>query len=142
MSSETTTTKDAEIVYVQTGPVPILTISDLLNISEVIKSNEQQDIAQLNVLKNIDEQDIRSKIVTWGAQGFPNTYTIYSFQFHRSECCSDGIVRDNVMDYYNFLFPNQSLSDLLSSLELRLPGMRLTYSYTDDYRICVHISKV
>jgi len=136
-----TTTSYIESMDTSTGPIPILTLSDLLNVTEVIKSNEQQDIDQLSVLKNINEQDLRSKIVIWAARGFPDAHVIYSFQLHLSETCSDGVSRRNVIDYYTFLFPNQPLTSLLSEVEARLPGMRLTYSYTDNFAICVHISK-
>lgn len=140
--SDVTTTPDTTLVYAPPEPVPILTIQDLLTLSEVIKSNEETDTKQLRILKNIDEQDVRNKVITWAASGFPDAWTLYSFQCHKSERCSDGIVRKDVLDYYTFLFPDESLTEILASLQQRLPGMQLTYSYTSEFTISIHISKV
>lgn len=123
-------------------PAPILSLADLVGIVDVIIANEQADKNQMNVLKNIDEVDIRRRVVEWAALGFPDAFVLYSFQFHKSERCSDGIVRNNVLDYYNFLFPTEPITTILATVQQRLPGMKLTYSYTDNFTICVHISKL
>jgi hypothetical protein len=123
------------------GPVPILSLSDLMNIVDVIQANETEDKALISSLKTIDEFDVRNRIVTWAASGFPDAHVLFSFQLHKSERCSDGIVRNDVLDYYTFLCPDDPLPVVLSALEARLPGMKLTYSYTENFLICVHISK-
>ena len=122
-------------------PLPIVSYSDLLNMANVIHFNEEQDKIQLNVLKTMDEIDVRNRVVIWATSGFPDSYVLYAFQLCRSERCSDGVVRNDVLDYYTFLFPEHPLSTLLSVLQHRLPDMTLSYSYTDTYKICIHISK-
>lgn len=122
-------------------PTPIISISDLLNTIDIIKSKEAEDKTRLTTLFNVNEADLRNRLILWGTTGFPSMYTLYSFQLHRSETCSDGIARRDGIEYYNFLFPETPLQNVLMNIEQRLPGMTLTYSYTADFLLCVHISK-
>lgn len=123
-------------------PNPIISFSELVNTTDIIRSSENTDKAALETLINVNETDLRDRLVLWGVSGFSDAHILYSFQLNKLDICSDGKVRNDAMDYYNFLFPETRLTTVLSNLEQRLPGMKLSYSYTNNFTISIHISKL
>lgn len=123
------------------GPQPILSLSDLVGMMDVIKNRENTDRQKLEAITTVDETDLRNRLISWGASGFISAYALYTIQMDRLEKCSDGVVRDDVIDYVQYLCPNTTLANMLNDLEVRLPGMALSYSYTNDFILRIHVSQ-
>jgi hypothetical protein len=130
-----------KISPVSNTPISIITINDILNTLNVIVSNETADKQHIQSLIDIDEVDLRKRLVDWGIAGFPVGHVIYSLQFTRLENCSDGVVRNDLLDYIQFLFPETSIAIILGNIESKLPGMTLSYSYTNDLILRIHVSR-
>jgi hypothetical protein len=122
-------------------PAPILSLSDIVNTLNVVVAQETADKSLLDTLVAVNESDVRDRLVRWGAVGFPATHVLYSLQFNRPERCSDGVIRNDVMDYLHFLQPDVSIAMVLTALETRLPGMSLSYSYSNDFVLRIHVSR-
>lgn len=123
------------------GPQPILSLSELVSMMDVIKNRENIDKQKLESITTVDEIDLRNRLISWGASGFTSAYALYTIQLDRLEKCSDGVVRDDVIDYVRYLCPNTTLANMLNDLEVRLPGMALSYSYTNDFILRIHVSQ-
>jgi hypothetical protein len=122
-------------------PQSIISISDILNAIDVIQSQENIDKGLVETLITVNETDLRNRLIAWGMSGFLSGYVLYSLQFGRLEKCSDGITRNDLVDYISFLFPNTTLATILQTIESKLPGMTLSYSYTNDFILRVHVSQ-
>lgn len=123
-------------------PSPIISLNDLMNAVDVIKSKEEEDKHKIqSTIVNVDEPELKNRLISWGIAGFPSTHVLYSIQLSKHGKCSDGIIRDSVLEYYNFLVPEIDISTTLNRIQDRLPGMILSYSYTDAFLLQVHISK-
>lgn len=121
--------------------MPIISFSELTNIIDVIRSREQEDKLKLVNLENVNEDTIRENLKKWAMSQFEDNHTFYVIQFSILDTCSDGVVRNNVFEYMTYLNPGFSLPGTLANLEQRLPGMRLSYSYTSNLTLYIHVSK-
>ena len=119
----------------------IITLNDLLGSVEAIQSKENADRALLQSFLDMTDVEIRNKLLTWAGAGFPDNFVFYSIQLNTLEKCSDGIARSDIITYIQYLNPQLSLVDVLKSLETRLPGMTLSYSYTLGFLLEIHVSK-
>ena len=134
-------TKNASDIPPPTESVSIISLTDLMNTLDVIKSKEQEDRDKVKtIIVNISDAGLRERLITWGALGFPDAYELFSVQLSKHRC-SDGVFRNNLVDYYSFLFPDTTLQDLVSKVQARLSEMTLSYSYTDDYLLKIHVQK-
>lgn len=122
-------------------PSQIISLSDIVNTIDIIKTRENDDRTLIKTITQINEEDLRNRLVGWGAAGFPDTHKLYTLQFNRLEKCSDGVIRNDVLQYFQYLEPEVSIVNTLNTLEARLPGMALSYSYTNDFIIHVHVSR-
>lgn len=139
---ETTAVEAAKTLPVEEPVVqPILSLSDLVAAVEVIQSRENADRLLIQTLTTIDENDLRARLITWATLGFPNVYALYSLQLNRMEKCSDGIVRNDLLDYVQYLDSTLSITDTLAKLEAKLPGMSLSYSYGTDFTLRIHVTR-
>lgn len=116
----------------------IISIQELETTIEALQSYETADRA---LLQPIDDTELRGKLLQWAASGFPRGYVLYSRHFRRLDKCSDGISRADLVDYISYLDPSFSIAVFLQQLETRLPGMSLSYSYTSDFSLQIHVSK-
>lgn len=135
MDSDSTT-----IGPVSTGPIPIVSLDELLQTTEALTSVEESDRNKLRSLLDIDQVVLRSRLLAWASGGFPDQYVIYTIQLSQSTSCSDGVTRD-IVAYMTFLLPDFSLVGAVSTLESKLPGMGLSYSYTASKCLSIHVSK-
>lgn len=119
----------------------IITLTDLLGSVEAIQSKENADRALLQSFLDMTDDEIRNKLLTWAGVGFPDNFVFHSIQLNTLEKCSDGIARSDIITYIQYLNPQLSLVDFLKSLETRLPGMTLSYSYTQSFLLQIHVSK-
>lgn len=126
---------------ISTEPIPLMSLEELLQTSEALKSLEQGDKNKLQSFLNIDQVLIRSRLLTWASLGFPPLYVIYTIQLSNHAICSDGVSRD-LLSYMAFLLPEFSLAAAVSDLQSKLPGMSLSYSYTLSNCISIHVSKL
>ena len=122
-------------------PPIIMSLSDLLSTLDVIASHEASDIQLIQTLTTVNETDLRNRLIAWGMRGFPSGYVLYSLQFSHLERCSDGVVRNDVLEYFNFLSPTTTIAGVLSDIESKLPGMSLSYSYTNDFVVSIHVTR-
>lgn len=131
----------AQLATPPTQPQSIFSISDILIALDVIQSQENKDRDVLGSLVNVNETDLKARLIAWGMSGFPTGYVLYSLQFGRVEKCSDGIVRNDVVDYISFLLPETTIATILQNIESKLTGMSLSYSYTNDFIVRIHVSQ-
>lgn len=129
-------TDNKEVVVPQI-PV-IVTLNDLIQTKEAIAAAEERDRTQLTSLVNVDEIQLREKLYSWAASDFATSYVLYEIQL--SSKSSDGVNR-TCMEYITYLGTAFDPVGTLSTLQQRLPGMSLSYSYTTDYKFRVHVSK-
>lgn len=120
-------------------PLTIVSLNELLQTREATMSFEQKDRDALATLTTIDEAHLRSNLLVWVGGGVPDNFKLYTIQLVAPPVCSDGASRD-ILSYISYIVPGFSIVQILSDLEARLPGMRLTYSYTRT-TLCVHVSK-
>lgn len=120
---------------------PVISLTELLNAVQVIESRETEDKRLIESLSTIDETDLRNRLISWATSGFPDLHILYSIQLSQLEQCSDGVVRNNVLDYFQYLSPTVSISDIVMLLQTKLQGMDLSYSYTNDFTVRVHVSR-
>ncbi len=132
---------EASPVVIDYTPPPIITFLDIVNTLDVIRSQEDVDRTMLNTLIVVDEVDLRNRLVLWGTAGFPTAHVLYTLQFNHLEKCSDGIVRNDIINYIHYLYPSMTIVNLLTMIEPRLPGMALSYSYTNDFILRIHVSR-
>jgi hypothetical protein len=116
----------------------IISLDELLQTREAIVSSEANDRTKLLTLVNIDETELRNKLLVWATSGFLPNYILYEIQL--GSRCSDGVNR-NCMEYITYLGTTFEPVSSLNILQQRLPGMTLSYSYTHDFTFRVHVSK-
>lgn len=119
-------------------PTSIISFDDLLQTREATIASEAKDMKQLLRLVDVDEEELRTKLLVWASSGFINKYVLYELQL--GSTCSDGVSR-NCMEYIAYLGTAFEPVTSLNGLQQRLPGMSLTYSYTSDFKFRVHVSK-
>lgn len=129
---------DDKAVILPQKPAIVVSLDDLMQTKEAISAAEEKDRSQLLTLVNVDETQLRSKLYSWAASDFANSYVLYEIQL--SSKCSDGVQR-GCMEYITYLGTSFDPVATLNILQERLPGMVLSYSYTNDYKFRVHVSK-
>jgi hypothetical protein len=122
-------------------PPPIISFSELANAVDVIRSREDEDRAKITQIETLSSDIIRERVTKWAMAQFPENYPLHTAQFNTLSTCSDGVARGDIFDYMQFLNPTFSLVRTLHAIEQRLPGMKLTYSYTHTLMLYIHVSK-
>lgn len=115
---------------------PIVSLDDLIQTKEAIAASEERDKALLRTLVNVNESQLRGLLFTWASTNFTDNYILYEFQLDSR--CLDGVIR-NCIDYITYLGFDPVTA--LESIQQRLPGMSLSYSYTNDFKFRVHVTK-
>lgn len=120
---------------------PIISLEEIMSVYDVRVSQENVARSKLQCLIDIDETDLKNRLIQWGASQFSDNYILYAIKLDIPDTCSDNVKRTDMVAYIDFLLPSFSIIDTLSALEERLSGMKLTYSYSTDFTLNVHISK-
>lgn len=128
-------------VYVPPPPEPpyIMTLEQLVASQEALVSKETADLALVTTFVNPDPAMVRTRLLQWASLGFPNIFVLLSVDLTPPSVCLDGVARSR-FEYIQYL-TSTSLSDHVRALELKLPGMSLSYS-TPGSTVCIHVSKV
>lgn len=103
----------------------VISMNDLLTHKEYMFGVDQRNKALFN---NINYALLKQNLITWSSAGFPDSTCIYSFsvEMPNENMCSDGIVRD-CWDYIPFVL-GMTIGHFIAGIQLRLSGIRLTYS--------------
>lgn len=136
MSSQLATDKP-----IPTETLPIISVDELLQTVEAIESKENADRVTLDQLFSVNEITLKENLKTWASKGFPTNHVLFELQLNKLEKCIDGEKRD-LFQYIQYLRPSDNIATTLSILQDRLPGMSLSYSYTDDFKFHVRVSRL
>lgn len=135
------TSKEASDMPPPTEPPLIISLEELMQTVEAVQSKENVDKHTLTLFFQTNEIELKDALKVWAAKGFPNNYIVFEIQLHKLEKCIDGQTRE-IMEYIQYLCPDDTIYATLSKLQSRLPGMALSYSYTTDFQFCVHVSRL
>jgi hypothetical protein len=130
---------DTEYVPPPPEPSYIMTLEQLVASQEALVSKESADRALVANFVNPDSAAVRTRLLQWASAGFPNIFVLLSIDLTPPSVCLDGTARSG-FQYIEYL-TGTSLSDHVRALELKLPGMSLSYS-TPRNTICIHVTKV
>jgi hypothetical protein len=136
---DTTKTDDSFVPVPQ--QVVLVSLDEIANAVSVVKSHEESDKQKLTEFIRVPDETIRSRLIQWGMEGFANGYIFYTIQMSVLPKCSDGLRRDDIFEYIEYLMPGFSLVSAIRELEFKLPGMTLSYSYTDTKCLQIHVTK-
>ena len=108
-------------------PAPIATLEELLASQEAAVHKEADDKSALAPLLTDPRGAFRVPLFQWAAANFPNAYVLASYDLTPPTVCSDGVIR-NAYDYTEWCL-GCSMADLIASLQSRVTGMLLSYSF-------------
>ena len=107
------------------APAPI-SLADIVNAVEVLRQKEAADKAALDSIGNASFESLRSKLVAWASQGFPNAYPLMEVAVTPPEQCSDGVVR-TLTDYIVFC-SGKTISEHVALLQAKLTDMTVSFA--------------
>lgn len=119
-------------------PEPPVAIEDLLNDVTLLLQKESSDRATVGSLSSLSAGTLRSMLVSWAAQGFPNAYALLDLSIQPPSKCSDGVTRD-LGDYITFV-SGKSLAEHMEVLQTRMSGITPSYVWTGQ-SILIVVSK-
>lgn len=117
----------------------IISLQDISNSIEVLQAEEQKYNIQFNAISNLSYQSLRTNLIQWAVQGYPNCYTIYEVPIILPELCSDGIHR-NLENFITYC-AGKTLVELVSELQSKMKDIQVGFSFTGA-SIVIHVSKV
>lgn len=143
MNTDAVSIDDLIPAIVENTP-PIVTdavsMDDLMNDHSVILQREANMSANLtDKLINVGAASLKPKLLEWASLNFPAIFVLISVPVDLPDVCSDGVSR-SIQPFLEFCL-GMKLSDVLVSLSKKLPGMGVSYSYTNSY-VFIHVSKV
>jgi hypothetical protein len=127
-----------EPVPVEPVPEAPVAIEDLLNDVFVIQQKEASDKSILEGINGLTAGTLRSMLVSWAAQGFPNAYPLLDLTIQPPSKCSDGVTR-SLADYITFV-SGKSLGEHVAVLQSRMTGITASYAWTGQ-TILIVVSK-
>jgi hypothetical protein len=121
----------------------VLTLTQLLSSHDVVVQQEVEDREKVIILGSItltspEFATMKTSLLQWASRGCPEVFPVYSISFNAPETCADGAVR-SFIDYVQYLLP-RPLVTYVSAVNALLPGMQLTYSYTET-TLTINVSK-
>jgi hypothetical protein len=108
-------------------PPPIATLEELLASQEAAVHKEADDKSKLTPLRVDPRGTLRVPLFQWAAANFPNAYVLLSYDLTPPAVCSDGVIR-NAYAYTEWCL-GCSMADLIATLQSRITGMVLSYSF-------------
>ena len=119
-------------------PPPIATLEELLASQEAAVHKEADDRSLLTPLLTDPRGALRLPLFQWAAANFSNAYVLLSYDLTPPAVCSDGVIR-NAYDYTEWCL-GCSMADLISTLQSRVTGMVLSYSFAGT-TFRVHVTR-
>jgi hypothetical protein len=119
-------------------PPPIATLEELLASQEAAVHKEADDRSLLTPLRTDPRGALRVPLFQWAAANFPNSYVLLTFDLTPPAVCSDGVIR-NAYDYTEWCL-GCSMADLISTLQSRITGMVLSYSFANG-ALRIHVTR-
>jgi hypothetical protein len=117
-----------------------VSMDDLMNDRSVILQRESTMTANLtDKLINVGAASLKPKLLEWASLNFPAIFVLISVPVDLPDVCSDGVSR-SIHPFLEFCL-GMKLSDVVASISKKLPGMEVSYSYTNSY-VFIHVSKV
>lgn len=118
--------------------VPTISLTDILNATEVVTQREAADKTALDGISTITFETLRASLVRWAGAGFPNAYTVYEVPISPPETCSDGAKR-SLADYIVYV-SGKTIQDHVAALQERVVDMAVSFAYTGS-SIVIIVSK-
>jgi hypothetical protein len=123
----------------ETSGNTIISIDDLPNHAKQLQiQQEQYDKRTFLPIIQPLPQVIRKTVVDWSMKGYPADYPLITISVRPLTICSDGVER-NLTDYFEFCM-KRALSECVTELQSRLPGMTLSTVVTDT-TIIINVSR-
>jgi len=111
-------------------------MDDIVNDHAVILQRESDTTTLLNnSLVNVDPLEMKPKLLEWATTRFTSPFPVLSLSIDVPNVCSDGVVR-SMLAYVEFCM-TRSISDILSDLSAKFPGMSFGYQIQDTTLIIV-----
>lgn len=123
---------------IEVPPPPPISLSDILNDTQVLQRKEVADKAILESIGQISYEELRKKLVEWALRGFPNVYPINEVAVSAPPVCSDGEVR-TLQDYILYC-SGKTLQQHIEVLQQRVADITVSFSYT-GFSIQIVVSK-
>jgi hypothetical protein len=127
----------APIAIVPTPPPPI-TLADILAATEVITQKEAQDKSALESIGTVSFDALRTTLIQWAKNGFPNASPLYAVAVTPPDTCSDGVKR-TLSEYVTFV-TGKTMAELIAPLQARCPEFVVSFATTGP-EILVVVSK-
>jgi len=108
-----------------TAEPPRILLTDLLTDLSVLHQQETADRASFCAVTSPDLSSIRTKLITWLANGKQGNCTIITIPFAVPNMCSDGVAR-NFFEYVEFISGTPLVAHL-QSIQAILPDFEVGY---------------
>jgi len=124
-----------------TAEPPRILLSDLMTDLSVLQQQEATDRASFRAVTSPDFREIRTKLISWLANGKQGNCTLIHIPFAVPNVCSDGVSR-NFFEYVEFV-SGKPLTAHLQSLQTILPDFEIGYQCSrTELSFCVVQIKV
>jgi hypothetical protein len=108
-----------------TADPPRIRLTDLMTDLSILQQQEQTDRSAFSAVTSPDLQGIRTKLITWLANGKQGNCVLIRIPFAVPNVCSDGVAR-NFFEYVEFV-SGTSLVTHIQSLQAILPDFEVGY---------------
>ena len=106
----------------------LLTLDQLMTTQNSARQQETTDRTDLQALVTPNMNQLNPLFIQWAASGFPDNYTLLSFNIVSPSPCSDGVTR-NMYDYISFLI-GMDMSAAIVRFDGFFQGMTIAYNMT------------
>jgi hypothetical protein len=116
----------------------IITLDELKATQEALSHKETLDRSTMLRFVQPDSEELKRKLLQWATFGLPDGFQLNSVSIEPPSRCIDGQIR-STFEYVEYLL-GTTIYDRFQSLQTKLPGMSLSYSFPAS-QICMHVSK-
>jgi hypothetical protein len=122
-------------------PDPIVSIDDLTNDINIITSKENLHKRMISTLGTVfKEESTKEALIQWGLRSFSPAFVVAELPIQAPKICSDGVKRE-ISEYLNYISLPYTISDHFMALEACLPGIQVTYSFSPNKTILLHVTR-
>ena len=124
-----------------TGPDSgyIITIDQLTSTQGAIIQQQSVDLSALEGVFKPDPNILRSQLISWAAQGFPENWVVFTVQVNPPSVCDDGVTR-GFYDYAQYLLGTK-ISDAVTALTSQVFGVSFNFFLKDVTTLGLNVSK-